>query len=49
MFAAAEDKRTAAAGLAETLSAAHALLPEHIADKERVAFPIIDRYVGLDD
>ncbi|MET7773786.1 hemerythrin domain-containing protein [Nocardia sp. NPDC005366] len=48
-FAVAGDRRRAATELAETLEAVHALLAEHIADEEKVVFPIIDRYVSLDD
>ncbi|WP_433714889.1 hypothetical protein ACQP2U_13065 [Nocardia sp. CA-084685] len=48
-FDVANDKRAAAAELAETLETAHALLSEHIADEEKVVFPIIDAYVSLED
>ncbi|WP_433622356.1 hemerythrin domain-containing protein [Nocardia sp. CA-120079] len=48
-FAVASDKQAAAAELAETLETAHALLSEHIADEEKVVFPIIDEYVSLED
>ncbi|MBH0781150.1 hemerythrin domain-containing protein [Nocardia bovistercoris] len=49
-FGAADaDRARAAAALTETLDAAHALLSEHIAEEERVVFPIVDRYVRVDD
>ncbi|WP_054814692.1 hemerythrin domain-containing protein [Nocardia arizonensis] len=49
-FAASEgDRRASAAALAETLTAAHALLSEHIAEEENVVFPIVDRYVSVAD
>ncbi|WP_062986803.1 hemerythrin domain-containing protein [Nocardia anaemiae] len=48
-FAVASDKQAAAAALAETLETAHTLLSEHIADEEKVVFPIIDEHVTLED
>lgn len=47
--AATGDRRATAAALTETLDAAHALLSEHIAEEERVVFPIVDRYVSVRD
>ncbi|MFI7670996.1 hemerythrin domain-containing protein [Nocardia sp. NPDC049526] len=48
-FAVAGDKRVAAAELAETLDTAHTLLSEHIADEEKVVFPLVDQYVSVED
>ncbi|MCT1352084.1 hemerythrin domain-containing protein [Gordonia sp. JH63] len=43
------DHRVAANELAATLGDVHQLLGEHIADEERVVFPIVDRYVSVAD
>ncbi len=49
-FARARSGDTRAAGeLAETLRQTHELLAEHIADEEKVVFPIVDRYVSVTD
>ncbi|WP_439031059.1 hemerythrin domain-containing protein [Gordonia terrae] len=39
----------AATDLATTLDQVHQLLSEHIADEEKVVFPIVDRYVSVAD
>lgn len=41
--------RSAANELAATLDDVHQLLGEHIADEEKVVFPIVDRYVSVAD
>ncbi|MHC3002994.1 hemerythrin domain-containing protein [Gordonia sp. GN26] len=43
------DDTRAAGDLAETLRQTHELLAEHIADEEKVVFPIVDRYVSVTD
>ncbi|MGW8812279.1 hemerythrin domain-containing protein [Gordonia terrae] len=50
-FSAAKPDRlgVAATDLAATLDDVHQLLGEHIADEERVVFPIVDRYVSVAD
>ncbi|WP_040706268.1 hemerythrin domain-containing protein [Nocardia takedensis] len=43
------DPASVAAALTETLDALAALLREHIAEEERVVFPVVDRYVRVTD
>jgi hemerythrin-like domain-containing protein len=48
-FARDEPGTGAAAQLADTLGHAHELLSEHIAEEEKVVFPIVERYVSAAD